>query len=216
MAPAESSVVEADGDGGGRTTPEECESVGRREGCEVTSVAVVPRGEADSFVALPPSDSSGICTFSRGREMLPPTRRLLDRDGGVKVVSGMVPRDPFRLICGCTCVFMRGRDGGELGLLPLETLPTSIDWDLLDWPSDFISGWNAAKCCERMDRLSSMGVNMLPPLRGACFLILVSSRRGWRALSTSSCLCLGSPGADDRGSLGGAKVWGASCASGCG
>jgi hypothetical protein len=129
VAPAESRV-EADGDGGGRTTPDECESVGRLEGWDVMSVAVavVPRGEADSLVALPPSDSSGICTFNRGREMLLAVRRLLDREGGVKVVSGMVPSDPFRLICGCcTCVLIRGSDGGEFGLLPLETLPTSMD-----------------------------------------------------------------------------------------
>jgi hypothetical protein len=71
------------------------------------AVAVVPRGEPDSFVALPPSDSSGICTFNRGREILPPTRRLLDREGGVKVVSGMVPNDPFLLICGCCSWVLR-------------------------------------------------------------------------------------------------------------
>jgi len=148
VAPAESSVVEAEGEGGGRTTPDECESVGRREGCEVMSVAVVPRGEADSLVALPPSDSSGIRTFNCGREMLPLMRRLLDREGGVKTVSGMVPNDPFRLICGCNWVFTRVSDGGEFGLLPLEALPASIDWDLLDGASDLTSGrLNAARCC---------------------------------------------------------------------
>lgn len=102
VAPAESRA-EADGDGGGRTTPEECES-GRLDGCDVTSVAVVPRGDADSAVALPPSDSSGICTFNRGREMLPPTRRLLDREGGVKTVSGIDDSDPFLFICDWPCV----------------------------------------------------------------------------------------------------------------
>jgi hypothetical protein len=145
VAPAESRVVEADGEGGGRTTPEECESVGRREGCDVMSVAVVivPCGEADPFVALPPSDSSGIRTFNCGREMLPPTRRLLDRDGGVKTVSGMVPSDPFRLICGCIwalCALTRGSEGGEFGLLLRATLPASIDCDRLDDGSVFTSG----------------------------------------------------------------------------
>jgi hypothetical protein len=142
VAPAECIVVEADGEGGGRTTPDECESVGRREGCEVTSVAVVvvPRGE-DASVALPPSDSSGIRTFNCGRGRPPPTRRLLDREGGVKVVSGMVPSDPFRLICGCICVFRRESDGGEFVLLlSLDMPPASIDWDLLEGASDFTSG----------------------------------------------------------------------------
>jgi hypothetical protein len=143
VAPAERRVVEADGEGGGRTTPE-CES-GRREGCDVTSVAVVivPCGEADPFVALPPSDSSGIRTFNCGREMLPPTRKLLDRDGGVKTVSGMVPSDPFRLICGCNCALFaltRGSVGGEFGLLPRAALPASIDCDRLDDGSVFTSG----------------------------------------------------------------------------
>lgn len=81
MAPAES-IAEADGDGGGRTIPEQCESVGRLEGWDVTSVVVVPRGDDESAVALPPSDSSGICSINRGRDMLP-RRELLDREGGV-------------------------------------------------------------------------------------------------------------------------------------
>lgn len=76
-------------------------------------------------------------------------------------------------------------------MLGLDTLPTSIDWDLLDGASDFGSGWNAAKCCDRIDRFSSMGVKMLPPLRGAC-LILVSRSGGWRGLSTNSGFTLGS------------------------
>jgi hypothetical protein len=41
LAPAESKA-EAEGDGGGSTTPLECESVGRLERCDVTSVDVVP------------------------------------------------------------------------------------------------------------------------------------------------------------------------------
>lgn len=41
LAPAERRA-EAEGEGGGSTTPLECESVGRLEGCDVTSVDVVP------------------------------------------------------------------------------------------------------------------------------------------------------------------------------
>jgi hypothetical protein len=73
------------------------------------SVEVVPRGEVESLVALPPpSDcSSGICTLSRGLDAPPPTRRLLDRDGGVKVVSGIDDIDPFLLLGADTCVLAR-------------------------------------------------------------------------------------------------------------
>lgn len=80
-------------------------------------------------------------------------------------------------------------------MLPLETLPTSIDCDLLEDASDLTSGWNAARCCERIDRFSSMGVKMLPPLRGGAFLTAVSKRGGWRALSTGSGFGLDSMGA---------------------
>ncbi len=41
-------------------------------------------GDADSAVALAPSDgSSGISTLRRGRAAPPPERRLFCRDGGV-------------------------------------------------------------------------------------------------------------------------------------
>jgi hypothetical protein len=72
-APAERRA-EAEGDGGGRTTPEEWESeLFRPLGRRLELVALVPeRGlEFESAVALPPSEgSSGICTFRTGR--LPP------------------------------------------------------------------------------------------------------------------------------------------------
>lgn len=80
--------------------------MGRLEGCEVTSVVVVPRGDDESAVVLPPSDSSGIWTFNLGREMLP-TRRLLDREGGVKTVSGIDDNDPFLFIMECACELAR-------------------------------------------------------------------------------------------------------------
>ena len=94
MAPAERSA-EADGEGGGSTTPEECESVGRLDGCEAVSVDG-PLGDADSAVALPPpsEDSFGIWTFNCGLDPPPPVRRLLEREGGVNVVSGTVGIGP--------------------------------------------------------------------------------------------------------------------------
>jgi hypothetical protein len=71
-APAERRA-EAEGEGGGRTTPE-CESelflpLGRR--LEPVGL-VLERGlEFESAVALPPSEgSSGICTFNTGRLLL--------------------------------------------------------------------------------------------------------------------------------------------------
>lgn len=79
-------------------------------------------------------------------------------------------------------------------LLFLGTLPASIECDRLPAISDFASGWKASKCCERIDRFSSIGVNMLPPLRAGCFLMLVSRRSGCRALSTGSGLGFGSMG----------------------
>jgi hypothetical protein len=172
-------------------------------------VAVVPRGEADSAVALPPSESSGICTFNRGRATLPPTRRLLDREGGVKTVSGIEESELFLFTCVWLCAF-------ESALLPLETPPTSIDWDLPDGASGFTSGWKAAKCCDRMDLFSSIGVNMLPPLRGGAFLMTVSRSRGWRVLSTGSGFGLDSIGAGGCGSCDGGGIWGGSCGGGGG
>lgn len=75
MAPADKSVW-ADGDGGGSTIPEECESDAcRRVVWDVASVEL--RGEFDSAVALPPSEgSSGISTLKRGRAP-PPIFMLL-------------------------------------------------------------------------------------------------------------------------------------------
>lgn len=96
VAPAERSVW-ADGDGGGRTMPEECESdAWRRVVWDVDSVEL--RGEFDSAVALPPSEgSSGISTLKRGRAP-PPSFMLLVRDGGVNVVSGIDDTEMLRLL----------------------------------------------------------------------------------------------------------------------
>lgn len=77
MAPAEGRL-EADGDGGGSTEPV-------FSGCGAESVVVVTRGELADPAALPLSESSGICTLSRGRKCPPPTRRCWGRDGGGSV-----------------------------------------------------------------------------------------------------------------------------------
>ena len=84
MAPAESRA-EADGEGGGRTTTALWGSAPLR-----CAASVVVRGEAlDPAVLLPASDcSSGICTFKRGLAP-PPDFRLLEREGGLNVVSGL-------------------------------------------------------------------------------------------------------------------------------
>lgn len=83
VAPADSNA-DADGEGGGNTT----------ELCRGAFVGVIAGflGELESALALPlASDApSGICTVSRGLEAPPmlPILALLDREGGVKVVSG--------------------------------------------------------------------------------------------------------------------------------
>lgn len=114
VAPADK-MADAEGDGGGRTMPDECESVGlRRVDWDPASV-VEFFGEADSAVALAPSEaSSGISTRSRGRDAPPPPiRRLFCRDGGVKVVSGTDDIESLGL--GIVCVLSeRLGMGGEL------------------------------------------------------------------------------------------------------
>ena len=92
VAPALSSEL-ALGDGGGRTTPEECDASVLRPGV----APVVPESLGDeSAVALPASDCSlGICTLNLGL-LSPPMRRLFVRDGGGMV--GMEDVDCVR--CG--------------------------------------------------------------------------------------------------------------------
>lgn len=100
MAPAERRLdASTDGEGGGRTIPLEC--------CEVLSVDVL-RGEEEFAVALPASEaSSGICTFSRGLAAPPGVCRLLAREGGVKVLSGIDTIESCLLVKGC-CALERG------------------------------------------------------------------------------------------------------------
>lgn len=146
MAPAERRA-EAEGDGGGRTTPDECESVGRLDGCDAASVEV-PRGDADSAVALPPSEgSSGIWTLSRGLAGTapPPIRKLFDRDGGVNVVSGIGAIWPSLLPRPCPSAGRCGA-GGELVALFRGAFPGSAGCDLLVGSDFGGSGWKAARC----------------------------------------------------------------------
>ena len=77
MAPALSSEL-ALGEGGGKTTPEECDASVLRPGV----APVVPESLGDeSAVALPASEGSlGIWTLSLG--LLSPMRRLFVRGGG--------------------------------------------------------------------------------------------------------------------------------------
>jgi hypothetical protein len=77
VAPALSREL-ALGDGGGRTTPEECDASVLRPGV----APVVPESFGDeSAVALPASECSlGICTLNLG--LLSPMRRLFVLDGG--------------------------------------------------------------------------------------------------------------------------------------
>lgn len=120
-APALSKAL-ALGEGGGKTTPEECEpSVpALRVGC--VPVASVDSGGEEPAVPFPSSEgSSGICNASRGR--LAFNCALFVREGGGKVSLDEI--EAFRFL---SCVLARCGAGGDgAGALPLETLPTSID-----------------------------------------------------------------------------------------
>jgi hypothetical protein len=118
VAPALSSAL-ALGEGGGSTTPEECEaSVLAFAG--VAAVVPVSLGD-EPPVALPLSDSlGGICTFNLGRVC-----KLLVREGAAMVGSAVV--DWVR--CGAGICL----GGGFGGVVPFvcgcwrATDPTSID-----------------------------------------------------------------------------------------
>lgn len=123
VAPALSSEL-ALGEGGGSTTPEECEASVLRPG--VAPVVPESFGE-ESAVALPASECSlGICTLNRG--LLSPIRRLFVRDGG-----GIVGiEDVDWVLCGgCEAGTCGGCGGG--GETPLgcnrDMEATSMDCD---------------------------------------------------------------------------------------
>jgi hypothetical protein len=102
------------------------------ECCEVLSVEVL-RGEEDPAVALPASEaSSGICTFSRGLAAPPGVTRLLVRDGGVKVLSGIETIESCLLFAACA--FERGGCGGEL--VGFDRLPSDLEGSEAEWKAD--------------------------------------------------------------------------------
>lgn len=115
------------------------------ECCEVLSVEVF-RGEEDPAVALPACEaSSGICTLSRGLAAPPGVTRLLVRDGGVKVLSGIDTTESRLLLA--TWAFERGGCGGEPVALLRAMLPTSTESDR--FPSDLEGSgaeWKADRC----------------------------------------------------------------------
>jgi hypothetical protein len=166
-APAERRA-EADGEGGGRTTPEEWESelfppLGRRF---ALVVLVLERGlEFESAVALPPSGdgSSGIWTFRTGR-LPPPSWAEFVREGGVKP-SGTEDIETLRFL-----LWVLERTGGGGDVLPAlfrVTVARSTDCDrLFEAGAGSLRVGSAfdvdeAQCCERIDRDSSIGVKML-------------------------------------------------------
>lgn len=121
-------------------------------------------GEFDS-PALPGSDApSGICTVRRGplgREAPPgpPIFKLLDLDGGVKELSAPEETDVARVLSRLFCVLDRF-SCGEVDGPPRDETSTDCDrFDSALTPWDSVV--NEARCCDRMDRFSSMGVNIL-------------------------------------------------------
>lgn len=191
VAPAESRA-DADGEGGGKTIPEACPSGRRTAACVVPASAWL-RGDGTSEAAVavpPPSDgSSGISSRRLGRDAPPP---VLDRDGGGNL-SGMDDTETFR---GLLAVFSPPpagfARGGEAVVAPLvlETAPTSTDWDRASAlvaaasvlvaaafflaASAFDSALVAkdARCWDKIDRFSSIGVKMLCCLRVGLLIML--------------------------------------------
>ena len=122
--------------------------------------------EPEPAVLLPASDpsSAGICTFNTGLLPPPPLNCAeFVRDGGVNP-SGIEDIEKFRsLLCVCE------RCGGEGGLTwapVLDTAPTSTDCERLFEVAVSLLEFSAlevedAQCWERIERLSSIGVNIL-------------------------------------------------------
>lgn len=205
MAPADNKA-DAEGDGGGSTTDM---SPPARRGINAVSVTV--RGEvavstpAVSAALLPVSDcSSGMVTLRRGRDAPPVFDcMLLDREGGVNVVSGTAGtelRAPFP-------PYVPGPEwsdnGGEAVSFFRATDPASTDCDLLPGSSliGAVSGMKDAKCCERIEPVSLIGVKMLYVLRWLFLRIAVSvSSDGWLGL-LCGCAFGGSIGASGARSM---------------
>lgn len=154
VAPAERSA-DADGEGGGRTTPDECFEL------ELPLAGVAPecRGDEASSAALSASEASlGICTFSLG--LGPPVFELLvpEREGGT--ISGIL----VEFCCGCG-IWLGGLD-------PLALVAISGGAILYGFTSSRESV--KPKCAANTDPRSSIGVKMLRDFddnaRGRCGL----------------------------------------------
>lgn len=98
--------------------------------------------DCDSAVLLPASDcSSGICTRSLGRGAA--SLRLLDLDGGVNEVSGIVETE-FLILCRFDVCDLWDSGGDESGFV-LDTDPTSTDCERLPFaPSSSFRGLGSA------------------------------------------------------------------------
>ena len=125
--------------------------------------------ELESAVLLPGEGSSGICNINTGLLPPPPLNCAeLVRDGGVNP-SGMEDMETLRfLLCVCDRC---GEEGGFVWAAFLETAPTSTDCERLFEVAVSLLECSAlevedAQCCERMDRLSSIGVNILLDFTG--------------------------------------------------
>jgi hypothetical protein len=147
------------------------------------------RGDVlESPAALPVSDPpSGIWTVKRGPRGRAEPLRLLDRDGGVNVVSDADDSDTVR---GLVWVLDRFRGGETVSPLRLTDAKSTDDARFaaaLAATSALLmpGSSNEARCCDRMERFSSMGVKMLCPRRWS-FLMVMSF-----VLSKSDCACGG-------------------------
>lgn len=107
-APAERRA-DAEGEGGGRTTPE-------TDGWSFRCAGAAFVAEWGEESALPPSEApSGICTVRTGR-FVPPTEALFVRGGGAKLLSDAADIEALRFLGDCCG-----------GLDDLEEAPVSID-----------------------------------------------------------------------------------------
>lgn len=162
-APAERRA-DAEGDGGGSTTPEVCGSELPRPFFWALDAAWPLDRGLESPAGLPASDgSSGICTFNTGR--LPPgIWAELARDGGLH--PSMEEMEMLRFL---SWVCARAGGGGELPVVVRVTAPTSTDcarWKAFGSRSPRLGSreCDVAQCCDRMDLDSSIGVKMLRDL----------------------------------------------------
>lgn len=190
-APAERSAP-ALGDGGGSTTP--CPGV-----CCLSPPLPAVSREALASVradAVPPSPSDcslGICTFSRGRlasgwlvlERERPIDGVLPaREAGCGDLGGArdeeacgCPGEPFGFasaVCRCRCIVATSTEAARGVGCSVFGSNRSASAPLVD-----------PQCCASIDRLSSIGVNML------CDFACPESGLGWGMGGLMNCCCAG-------------------------